>query len=210
MCIVLLKRTYQLIPRQKRFRRILDQIDSHFPTFDVQTIRSEIDNLGKLCKEALKRSLKGKYISMTTDHWTSKESENNAVLTSHCIEGRKFRSCMLHFEHHRGRTRGEDIGREFSQIFDDSGFDLSYIVSVTTYTTVNMNTFCCYIQIKGVIHIFCVDHNIHLCTKLAFKDENISDSENIMKSARSLIEHFSSSTQESDKLLEIQKTISHS
>ena len=85
LCIVLLKRTYQLIPLQKRFRRILDQIDSHFPTFDVQTIRSEIENLGGVCKEAVKRELKGKYISITTDQWTSKKKENYAVLTAHWI-----------------------------------------------------------------------------------------------------------------------------
>ena len=73
-----------------------------------------------------------------------------------------------------------------------------------------MNTFGCYLQSKSVIHLYCVDHNIHLCAKLAYKDENIPDSENIMKSARSLIENFSSSTQASDKLLAMQKTISPS
>ena len=83
---------------------------------------------------------------------------------------------MLHFEHHRGRIRGEDIGIEFSQIFDDYGFDLSYIVFFTTDTTGNMNTFGFYLQSKGVIHLYFVDHNIHICAKLAYKDENIPDS----------------------------------
>ena len=59
----------------------------------------------------------------------------------------------------------------------------------------------------GVIHLYCVDNNIHLCDKLAYKDENIPYLESIMKSARSLIEHFSSSTQASDKLLAMQKII---
>ena len=116
------------------------------------------------------------------------------MLTAHWIEGGELKSCVLHFEHHRGRTRGEYIGREFSQIFDDYGFYFSYIVSVTTYTTCNMNNFGCYLQSKGVIYLYCVDQNIHLCAKLAYKDKNIPDLENIMKSARSLIEHFSSST----------------
>ena len=155
----------------------------------------------------MKRELKGQYISITTDHWTSNKTKNCAVLTAHWVEGRKFKSCMLHFEHHSGRTRVEDIGREFSQIFEDYGFDLSYIVSDTTDTTGNMNKFGCYLQIKGVIYIYCADHNIHICAKLAYKEENILDLENIMKSARSLIEHFSSSTQASDKLLAMQKII---
>ena len=71
--------------------------------------------------------LKGKHITITNENWTSKKIENYAVLTAHCIEGGKFKSCVLHFEHHRGRNREEDIGREFSQIFDNYGFDLSYI-----------------------------------------------------------------------------------
>ena len=90
---------------------MLDQIDSHCPTFDARTIRSEIGILGEVCKEAVKRELKGKYISINTDHWTSNKTENYDVLTAHYIEGGKFKSCVLHFEHHRGRTRGEDIGR---------------------------------------------------------------------------------------------------
>ena len=186
---------------------MLDQIDTQCPTFDAQTIRSDIENLGELYKEAVKHELKGKYISITTDHWTSNKADNCAVLTANWIEGGKFKSCVLHFEHHSGRTRVEDIGREFSQIFNNYGFRLSYIVSVTTYTTGNMNNFGCYLQIKCVIHIYCVDHNIHLCSKLAYTDENIPYLENIMKSERSFIEHFSSSTQASDKLLEMHKTI---
>ena len=72
---------------------------------------------------------------------------------------------MLHFEHHMGRTKGTDLGRASSKIFDDYDFDLSYIVAVVTDTTGNMNTFGCYLQSKGVIHLYCVDHNLHLCAE---------------------------------------------
>ena len=64
---------------------MLDEIDIHCPTFDARTICSEIENLGEVCKEAVKRELKGKYISITTDQWTSKKKENYAVLTAHWI-----------------------------------------------------------------------------------------------------------------------------
>ena len=42
---------------KKSFRRMLDQIDSNCPTFDTQTIRSEIEKLGEVCKEAVKREV---------------------------------------------------------------------------------------------------------------------------------------------------------
>ena len=85
---------------------MLDKIDSHRPMFDAQTICSEIENLGKVCKEVVKREMKGKYFYIATYHWTSKKIDNYAVLTAKCIEGGKFKSCLFHFEHHRGRTRG--------------------------------------------------------------------------------------------------------
>ena len=88
---------------------MLDQIDIQFLMFDARTICREIENLGEVCKEAVKRELKGKYISITTDHWTSKKTDNYSVLTAHWIGGGKFKSFVLRFEHHRGKTRGEDI-----------------------------------------------------------------------------------------------------
>ena len=84
---------------------MIDQIDSNCPKFDARTICSEIQNLGEVCKEKVKLELKVKYISITTDHWTSKKTDNYAVLKAHWIEGGKIKSCVLHFENHRGRTR---------------------------------------------------------------------------------------------------------
>ena len=85
---------------------MLDQIDSHCPTFDAKTISSAIEKLCKVCMEAVKHELKGKYISITTDHCNFTNIDNYDMLTAHCIEGGKFKSCLFHFEHHRGRTRG--------------------------------------------------------------------------------------------------------
>ena len=62
---------------------MLDQIDTQCPTFDAQTIRSDIENLGELYKEAVKHELKGKYISITADHWTLKKIENCDMLRAH-------------------------------------------------------------------------------------------------------------------------------
>ena len=52
------------------FRRMIDQIDKQCPKFDSRTICSETEDLGEVCKETVKLELKGKYISITTDHWT--------------------------------------------------------------------------------------------------------------------------------------------
>jgi hypothetical protein len=69
-----------------------------------------------------------------------------------------------------------------------------------------MNTFGRRLAEKGVIHLYCIDHNLHLNSKLAFEDTNLPEAENSMKAARSQIEFFNSSTQALDKLHQMQKT----
>jgi hypothetical protein len=171
------------------------------PILTYRDIREEVENLGNLCRDSIKKELKGKYFSVTTDHWTSNANENYSCLTAHWIgEEYVMRHAVLGFYLHEGRTRGEDIANLFVQDFERYNFDLSYVVAIVTDTTGNMNTFGQHLRSLGVIHLYCVDHNLHLCAKLAFDDNNIPGSAQVMKTARSLCEYFDKSSQASDKL----------
>lgn len=186
---------------------MIKTIDPNAPKFSAEKIRAEVENLGQVCREAVKRELKGKYFSLTTDHWTSKNDKNYACLTAHWIDDGKCKWCVLHFETHKGSSWGVDLGIEFVEVFKKYGFDLSYVVAITTDTRGNMNTFGSYLQMKGVIHLYCIAHNLHLTGKLAFLDSNLPDSGNAMKMACSLVEYFTKSTQTLDNLKKMQETI---
>ena len=194
------------IVEKKSFRRMCKTIDPSAPTFSQPAIREEIKHLGDICKEAVKKELHGRHFCLTTDHWTSMNNETYGALTAHYIIDQDLKRCVLHFEVHHGTTKGDALFENLLNVFQSYEFDVSFITSVTTDTTGNMNTFGRRLEEKGVIHLYCIDHNLHLNAKIAFDDSNLPDSGNAMKAARSQVEFFNSSTQALDKLYNMQNT----
>lgn len=190
---------------KKSFRRMCLTLSKEYPTITTVQLRNEITSLGDVCRLAVKKELSGKYFALTTDHWTSKNNETYGCLTAHYVDNAQLKRCVLHFEVHHGTTTGDALFGQLLDIFKEYDFDLSFVTAVTTDTTGNMNTFGRRLQEKGVVHLYCVDHNLHLTCKLAFDDNNLPGSDNAMKAARSQVEFFNSSTQAMDKLLDIQK-----
>ena len=191
---------------KKSFQQMCNSLLSVAPVITSSQVRTEIKSLGDVCKEAVQKELDNRYFALTTDHWTSKNSETYGCLTAHFIDKGELMRCVLHFEIHHGTTTGDALFANLLNVFESYKFDLSYVISVTTDTTGNMNTFGRRLAEKGVIHLYCIDHNLHLNSKLAFEDTNLPEAENSMKAARSQIEFFNSSTQALDKLHQMQKT----
>lgn len=189
------------------FKRMLQTVavDQFCPVPTIANVREDIMYLGVVSREALKRELKGKYFSITTDHWTSPNDETFSCLTVHWIENGEMHRAVLAFEVFHGTTTGVALGEDFQRVFDLYDFDLKYVVAVVTDTTGNMNTFGECLRQKGVAHLYCVDHVLNLNSKLAYNDTNLPDSVNAMKSARALVEYFTKSTQAMEKLLQQQR-----
>jgi hypothetical protein len=112
---------------------------------------------------------------------------------------------VLAFEVFHGTTTGVELGKDFVRVFNEYGFDREFIVAVVTDTTGNMNTFGQSLRDVGVTHLYCVDHVLHLNAKHAYNDDNLPNSDNAMRAARSLVEYFTKSTQAMDKLLQQQR-----
>jgi hypothetical protein len=188
------------------FRRMCETLDSKAPKLTQRSIREEIKSLGDICKQSLQRELSDRYFALTTDHWTSKNNETYGALTAHYIDNYQLKRCVLHFEVHHGTTSGQSLFSSLLQVFESYNFDCSYILAVTTDTTGNMNTFGRKLAELGVIHLYCIDHNLHLNAKMAFDDANLPESGNAMKVARAQVQFFNSSTQALDKLCNMQQT----
>jgi len=149
------------------FRRMMSTIDPFYPKTTTKAVRNDISYLGIVSREALKRELKGKYFSLTTNHWTSPNDETYSCLTAHWIENGMMHRAVLTFEVFSGTTNGHALGEDFVRVFNLYEFDLKYVVAVVTDTTGNMNTFGEYLRQRGVKHLYCVDHVLHLNAKLA-------------------------------------------
>ncbi|KAL3763044.1 hypothetical protein ACHAW5_007333, partial [Stephanodiscus triporus] len=128
------------------FRRMMSTIDPFYPKTTTKAVRNDISYLGIVSWEALKRELKGKYFSLTTDHWTSPNDETYSCLTVHWIENGMMHRAVLTFEVFSGTTTGHALGEDFVRVFNLYEFDLKYVVAVVTDTTGNMNTFGEYLR----------------------------------------------------------------
>lgn len=128
---------------KKSFRHMMESAlgEKSAEIFTRGHIRNDIEKLGEVAREALKRELKGKYFSVTTDHWTSPNNETYSCLTANWIQDGIMKRCVLAFEVFHGTTAGYELGKDFISKFDEYGFELSFVVAVVTDTTGNMNTF---------------------------------------------------------------------
>ena len=129
----------------------------------------------------------------------------SSCLTAHWVESGRMHHAVLTFEVFCGSTTGVELGKHFQRVFDEYNFDLKFVVAIITDTTCNMNTFWEYLQQRGVAHLYCVDHVLHLNAKHAYNDANLPDSGNAIKAAHSLVEYFTKSNQEHAKLLHQQR-----
>ena len=192
---------------KKSFRRMISTLDSSILPIPASSIRKKVAKKGEICKESLQMELKGKYISLTTDHWTSVNGETYACLTAHYIASGQYKKCLLSFEVHKGTTTGETMGKQFLEQFENFKLDLDQVVSVTTDTASNMNIFGKVLESKGVAHIYCTAHNLHLLAKKAYDDSNLPGAEQPMKAARKLVAFFNQSSQAQANLLTMQEIL---
>jgi hypothetical protein len=114
----------------------------------------------------------------------------SSCLTAHWVESGRMHHAVLTFEVFCGSTTGVELGKHFQRVFDEYNFDLKFVVAIITDTTCNMNTFWEYLQQRGVAHLYCVDHVLHLNAKHAYNDANLPDSGNAIKAARSFVGVF--------------------
>ena len=173
---------------------MIETVDKECPVLSRENIQDDIKYLGTICQRAIQREQKGKYFSLTIDHWTSPNDETYSCLTVHWIDSGKMCWGVLAFEVFHGTTVGVELGKDFERVFNEYTFDLKFIVAVVTDTTGNMNTFGKYLGEKGVTHIYCMDRVLHLNAKHAFNDNNLPNSDNAMRAAQSLVEYSTKST----------------
>ena len=99
-------------------------------------------------------------------------------------------STVLTCSPHKGDESGVNTEKVLRESWESFELDDSQIICIVTDTAPNMTAagrlYHCYIS-------YCTNHVLELTTGFAFDDKNISDADNIMKSCRALVGHFSSS-----------------
>ena len=219
-------------PRFRKMQDAVAEVGRHNGSYQTsrRTVRTKIFELAAKARVSLKARLKGKKLTATGDHWTSKGHDNYSCLTVHWIEDFKLESAVLSVYAYQGSTCADNLVVDFADKLEEWGIGKDDLHFVVTDTAANMNSFGVKLELlHGIEHLYCIDHVLQLVAKLAFdadlvcdddtggesdndKDSDLDDdgkrkkpSVTVLKAARNLVMHFNKSTQATEALKKIQK-----
>jgi zinc finger BED domain-containing protein 1 (E3 SUMO-protein ligase ZBED1) len=190
------------------------------------SIGDELAQLATEARRVLMALMKGQAVSITGDHWTSRGGENYACMTAHWIDDEcKLESAVLRVYVYHGSTCAINLVEDFVAQLEYWGLSLQQVPFVVTDTEAKMNAFGVKLVGRNVAHLYCIDHVLQLVAKIAstslLKVDTPTDDDDddddifpngtkdtrpaILKQCHRLIEHFTSSTQATEKLNTIQR-----
>ena len=154
--------------------------------------------------------MKGCDVSITIDHWTSKQNLNYVGITAHWIDKNwTMNSIPLGLFLHEGTSKSTDIMAEFLCQMSRLIAEEASIFAVTSDTDATMNKFGLALEKKDYIHLYCTDHVLHLtCKKCYIKSSYGNDTEkSIVKKASDIVLFFNSSPQALEQLKSMQGSL---
>ena len=107
------------------------------------------------------------WVSLTTDHWTSRGKDSYTVMTSHWIND-KFElqnlviGCLLHEVDSESHNFQDDF---LEAMFNKFKYLRAKIVAVVSDTTSNMKKFGKLLEKLHIMHIYCTDHVFQITDK---------------------------------------------
>ena len=166
--------------------------------------------------EKLKLMIKGKYFSLTTDHWTSVANENYGAVTLHFIKEFELKTFILSCTKHENGVSAEDMVNQLVRELDIWGLEKDFFMAAVTDSTSHMNAFVRPIEgwcAKHLRHHYCVDHVFHLTAIIAFSGnaslENYDEDTSVgcLKKARNLVSHIKFTCNANEKVANCKQKI---
>ena len=197
-----------------------DMIQSLSKAVTPPDYRSTIDMLTvkKLQTTAkLKVAIKGKYFSLTADHWTSLANENFGAITLHYIANFELKTSVLSCAKHENGATAKEMENQLVSDMRSWELERDFFIGIVTDTAANMNSLGREIEerwdTKYARHVYCTDHILQLTAVIAFSGdvavENFAEDTSVgcLKKARDLVSHTNSSTAANEKLWKAQRMI---
>ena len=158
------------------FRDMLSAFDNTSSVFTSRSIRSKIVELDGAIRAMVVKQMTDSSISLTMDHWTSKNHQNFVGMTAHWIaKDFEMHSLPLGLFLHEGHSTGAHIFEQFltdiSRELNDKSID---VFAVTSDTTGNMNKFGEMLEAESVFHCYCSDHLLHLTANKCYSGKSHS------------------------------------
>ena len=159
----------------------------------AKTIKNHVNLLSIDTKEKIKALIKGQYVALTVDHWTSKAKDNYSSLMVHYINDDDLLvTHILACEKHSGHTQGEDILFDLLEALKEWGILENKFVSLVSYMEAKMNKAGRLLEGRTYsIHMYCICHVTQLTAELGFSGGRMLD---CLKKLIALVTHFNKST----------------
>jgi hypothetical protein len=187
-------------------------------------IGDELAQLATETRRVLTKLVERQVVTITGDHWTSRAGDNYASMTAHWIDDDcKLQHAVLRVYVYHGRTCAINLDDDFLAQLEYWGLSVQQVPFVVTDSEAKMNAFGVKLEGRNVVHLYCIDHVLQIIAKIASSsllkvnkptyddDDDILSNGNkdyrpaILKQCHRLIEHFTSSTQATEKLNAIKR-----
>jgi len=199
------------ICRSPSLKDMVRCINKHVDVPSYQSLITLLHSLRLAAGNEMKSFMKGKYFSITTDHWTSFAKENYGAITLHLIHDFKLFSFVLSCTKHENGCSGIEMERQLLADIDHWDLDKSCFVCCVTDSASNMNYLGermeAWRDAPYLRHHYCADHILQRTAVLAFsgnipspdpEDPDISVS--AVRKARDLVSYVNSSVLATEKI----------
>ena len=205
--------------RSQNFKRLIAAANRHVDVPSYQTLMSHLYQVKMGAVSKMKAFLKGKFYSLTMDHWTSLATDNYGAITLHVIDDFQLHAFVLSCVKHENGCTAVEMERQLLADMSSWGLERQYFVSCITDSASNMNS------LGGLLdnwnnapilrHYYCSDHILQLTAVHAYSGNvRLGDghdvSVGVIKKARNLVSHVNSSIIASDKIKSAQLELSPS
>ena len=151
-------------------------------------------------REALQASISSvKYVSLTSDIWTSRQAEGFMTVTCHYVTNDwKLTSAVLETVSFSASHTAENIAKELGRVADE----WSIKAKISCIVTDNASNRIAAVRLLGWRHLPCFAHTLNLIVKEGMKsDAGIIDAQ---KKCKTVVSFFHHSVKATEKLKEVQ------
>lgn len=191
------------IVRDEGFKRLVHLLDPKYVLPSADTLKNKLlSQMYIKTSEELRKKLEGiKYVSITTDIWTSSSNESYICVSCHFIDlnftiGRAILATTQMDESHTG----ENIAKVIKEICVKWGI-FDKISCIVTDNAANMLKACEVLQKR---HMPCFAHTMNLAVQENFKKTNIQP---VIKKCKEIVTFFKSSNLATTKFKEEQRVL---
>ena len=145
--------------------------------------------------------LRGQYVSMTTDGWTSRANESYIFFTVVYVnEDWKMMTLAISCSKKQGSTKGEDLAASIEAMVETHGLTGHVVMGNKDCEPSMMNAGRILTEKAVLMHVGCTCHRIECVTALVFDGPGVKKS---MALARAVVTRYTKSSQAAERLREL-------